>query len=137
MADPQPLIVWPGTSAFVYPQDKTGIVYIGTGQEVELYCTAGLKVPADIGNSAIAKCVDKNVYEVNGIPYTFKDFTCKSIPYHTARKTGGKCYNNAAQVEIGFDLGTRFLKVLDVCFDEVTEETYYAKYQLTTASAGS
>lgn len=136
LADPQPLIVRPGTSAFVYPADKTGIIYLEIGQAVEIYCPAGLKVPEGVGNSAIAKCVDGNKYEVNGIPYSFKDFTCKSIPYHTARKTGSKCYNNAAQVEIGFDLGTRFLKVLEVCFNEITEETYYAKYQLMPASAG-
>lgn len=53
-----------------------------------------------------------------------------------ARKTGRSCFNGAALVEIGFDLGNRFPKVLEVCHDEVTEETYYAKYKLTPASEG-
>lgn len=58
-------------------------------------------------------------------------------------RLSSKCFNNAAHVEIGFELGitsttltTRFLKVLEVCHDEVTEETYFAKYQLTPASSG-
>lgn len=136
LSDPQPLIVRPGTAAFVYPEDKSGVVHIENGGEVEIYCTAGLKVPEGVGNSAIVKCVDGNQYEVDGIAYNFKDFTCKSIPYHVARKTGRKCFNNASEVEIGFDLGNRFLKVYEVCHDEVTEETYYAKYQLMPASSG-
>jgi hypothetical protein len=137
LSDPQPLIISPGTSSFLYPEDKTGIIKVLSGQEVEIYCTAGLKVPADIGYSAIVKCVDGNKYEVNGTSYIFKDFMCKSIPYHTARKTGNNCFNNAAQVEIGFALdSSRFLKVLEVCHDEKSEETYFAKYQLTPASSG-
>lgn len=106
------------------------------GDEVEVYCTSALKVPAGVGNSVIAKCVDGNLYEVNGVTYTFKEFTCTSIPSHTTRKTGSKCFNDAIMVDIGFDLGERFLKVLEVCHDEVTEETYFAKYQLTPASEG-
>lgn len=136
MSDTQPLIIKPGTSAFIYPEDRAGIVYLAASQEVEIYCTNGLKVPSGLGNSAIAKCADENLFEVNQVPYSFKDFACNSVPYHTTRKTGGKCFNDATQVEIGFDLGDRFLKVLEVCHDEITEETYFAKYQLTPASEG-
>lgn len=75
-------------------------------------------------------------FEVDGIFYNFIEFTCNSLPYHTTRKTGSKCFNDAAIIEIGFDLGDRFLKVLDVCHDEVTEENYFAKYRLTPASEG-
>lgn len=136
LSDPQPLIIKPGTSAFVYPADKTGIVYLANGDEVEVYCTSALKIPAGVGKSVVAKCVDNNLFEVNGVPYTFKEFSCTSIPYHTTRKTGGRCFNGAIMVDIGFDLEDRFLKVLEVCHDEVSEETYFAKYQLSPASEG-
>lgn len=136
LADPQPLIIKPGTAAFLYPEDRTGIIYLDDEQEVEIYCTSGFRVPEGVGNSAIAKCVDGNLFEVNGTPYTFIEFTCNSIPFHTTRKTGQKCYNDAIKVDIGFDLGDRFAKVLEVCHDEETEVTYYAKYQLTPASEG-
>lgn len=130
------MIIKPGTAAFLFPENRTGIVYLADGDEVEVYCTSALKAPAGVGNSVIAKCVDGNLFEVNGVPYTFKDFSCTSIPSHTTRKTGGKCFNDGIMVDIGFDLGDRFLKVLEVCHDAVTEETYFAKYQLTPAAEG-
>jgi hypothetical protein len=136
LSDPQPLIIKPGTSAFIYPEDKTGIVYLNDSEEIEIYCTSGLKVPSGVGNSAIVKCVEGNHFAVDNVDYSFKNFTCNSIPTHTTRKSGGKCFNDAIRVEIGFDLGNRFLKVLEVCHDEVTEVTYFAKYQLTPASEG-
>ena len=120
----------------MYPEDRTGIVYLDDDQEIEIYCTSGLKVPAGVGNSAIARCSDGNLFDVDGTTYSFKNFTCNSIPHHTTRKTTSRCFNGAIKVDIGFDIGTRFLKVLEVCHDEVTEETYYAKYQLWPASEG-
>lgn len=123
--------------AFIYPEDRTGIVYLADEQEIEIYCTSGFAVPADVlGNSALAKCVDGNLFEVKSVVHTFKDFTCNGQAFHTARKSGKHCFNGAALVEIGFDLGNRFPKVLEVCHDEVTEETYYAKFQLTPATEG-
>lgn len=136
LSDPQPLIIKPRTAAFWYPLDKTGIVNLADGEEVEVYCTSGFRIPAGVENSVLAKCVDGNLFEVYGTAYNFINFTCNSIPYHTTRKTGTKCFNNATKVEIGFDLENRFLKVLEVCHDEVVEETYFAKYQLTPASEG-
>lgn len=136
LSDPQPLLIKPGTSAFVYPENKTGIIYLDDEQEIEIYCTSGLKVPDGVGNSALAKCVYGNLFEVHGVSYSFKDFTCNSIPFHSTRKTGARCFNDGAVVEIGFEVDSRFLKVLEVCHDELSEETYYAKYQLTPASEG-
>lgn len=121
---------------FIFPQDRSGIVYLDDNEEIEIYCTSGFTVPEDVANSAIAKCVDGNLFEVNGSPYTFKSFTCRSQPFHTARRTGRTCYNGASRIEMGFDLGNRFPAVLEVCHDEVTEETHYAKYQLTPAAQG-
>jgi hypothetical protein len=120
----------------VYPADKSGIIHLELGQEVEIRCTDSFQIPDGVGAVAMAKCVEGNQFQVNGVAYNFIDFACLKIPYHTARKTGASCYNNAAQVEIGFDLGTKFLKVFEVCHDEITEETYYAKYYFTPASGG-
>lgn len=138
LSDPQPLLIKPGTSAFLYPNNRTGIVYLDFEEEIEIYCTgSGLKIPAGAGNSAVVKCVEGNLFEFNGTSFSFINFSCNVIPYHTTRKTGGRCFNNGTSVEVGFDLENRFLKVFEVCHDEVSEETYYAKYQLTPASEGS
>lgn len=136
LSDAQPLIIKPRTAAFVYPKDRTGIVYLDDDQEIEIYCTSGLKVPAGVGNSTRAKCSAGNLFAVDGILYSFKDFTCNSIPFHTTRFVGNRCFNNAKVIQVGFDLGDRFLKVFDVCHDENSEETYYAKYRLTPGSQG-
>lgn len=136
LSEPQPLLIKPRAAAFVYPEDKTGIVYLDDGEEIEIYCSDRLVTPTEAGNSAIVRCVDGNQFEFEGVPYSFKNFTCNSYPFHTTRKVGGKCFNEATTVEIGFDLGNRFVKVLEVCHDEVTEETYFAKFQLTPASEG-
>lgn len=137
MSEVQPLILKPGMPAFIYPEDRTGIVYLADSQEIEIYCTSGFAVPADVlGNSALAKCVDGNLFEVKSVAHSFKNFTCNGQAFHTARKTGKSCFNGGALVEIGFDLGNRFPKVLEVCHDEITEETYYAKFQLTPATEG-
>lgn len=136
MSDTQPLIIKPGTASFVYPADSSRLVHLELGQEVEIHCSDALKVPAGVGVQAMAKCVEGNKFQVHGVDYDFIDFQCLKIPYHTARKTGAKCFNGAEQVEIGFDIGTRFMKIIDVCHDVNSEETYYAKYQLTPASNG-
>jgi hypothetical protein len=136
LSEPQPLVIKSGTSAILHPEDKSGIVYLDINQEIEIYCTGELSVPVGVGNSAIAKCIEGNLFKVKSSPYSFTNFTCKTIPYHTARKTGRKCFNDAAQVEIGFDLGNRFVKVFEVCHDEKSEETYFAKHRLTPASEG-
>jgi hypothetical protein len=133
----QPLIVHHNSTNFLYPKDKAGIVVLDQGQKFEICCTSELKFPKNGGNCATVKCVAENKFEVKGKSYRFKEFSCKSIPDHIARKTGRKCFNQAEIVEIGFDVpGTRFIKVYEVCHNELTEETYLAKYQLTSGSAG-
>ncbi|CRK98271.1 CLUMA_CG011633, isoform A [Clunio marinus] len=136
LSDVQPLIIKPGAAAFIYPEDRNGIIYLDNGQEIEIYCSNGFNSPVGIANLATAKCVDENLFEVQGVPYNFKDFSCTQIPTHVARKTGKKCYENAEEVEIGFDVGNRFLKVFEVCHDEIREANYYAKYRLTPANEG-
>jgi hypothetical protein len=136
LSDTQPLLIHPGTSSFFYPADSSRYIHLELGQELEIHCTDSFKVPSGVGALAMAKCVSGNKFQVNGVDYTFSDFACMKIPYHTARKTGRTCFNNAAHAEIGFDIGTRFMRIMEVCHDENTEETYYTKYQLTPASNG-
>jgi hypothetical protein len=135
LSEPQPLLIRPRASAFVYPNDRAGLVHLDDGEEIEIYCSDGLVAPSGAGNSAIVRCVDGNQFAFNGLSYDFKNFSCNSYPFHTTRRRG-KCFNEATRIEIGFDLGNRFVKVLEVCHDEVTEETFFAKFQLTPASEG-
>jgi len=111
-------------------------VYLNHGEAIEVYCTSGFASPSTEQKSLLATCADDNQFQVDGVAYSFIDLRCITIPYHTARATGYTCFNGASLVEIGFDAGDRFFKVLEVCHDTTTEETYYAKYRLTPAIAG-
>lgn len=66
---------------------------------------------------------------------TFNNYMCKAYPTHTAKETGGRCYNNGYLVQVGYQVDTRFLKVLEVCHDKVTEETYYTKHRFSPANS--
>lgn len=70
LSDNQPLILRPKTTNFLYPEDKSGIVHLKLGQQVEICCTDKLQVPIGMGSSAIAKCVAGNKFKIDD--YSFK-----------------------------------------------------------------
>lgn len=70
--------------------------------------------------------------------YFQSDFSCKRHPRHSTRRRFSRCYNNATLVDIIFPIDDkRFLKVLTVCHNPKTEQTYYSQYQLTPANAAA
>lgn len=136
LADPQPLLIKPGTSEFFNPSSKAGIVELNENQQIELYCSStGFASPANAGNKIIATC-NGGQFTFNSVKYNFNQFQCKAFPDHTARTTGARCYNNGYVVEIGFIVETRFLRIITLCHDTAREETYYAYFQTTPANNG-
>ena len=136
LGEPQPLLIRPGTSNFYYPAGKDGIINLNENNQIEIFCTSGFATPSGLSNSATATCASGNQFIVNNVRYSFNQFVCKNFVESTARKTGGRCYNNGYEVEIGFVVATRFLRTMTVCHDETREETYYAKYSMTPANEG-
>jgi hypothetical protein len=133
----QPLLIRPGSTQFYDPQGSDGIINFNANQQLELYCSTSFASPAGIATSSITvTCSSGNRFTYNSATFDFSNFYCSAYPYHTARKTGGRCYNNGYEVEIGFEVGTRFLRIMTVCHDEVVEENFYSKYRLTPASVG-
>lgn len=137
LGEPQPLLIKPGTTQFFYPQGSDGIIRLAHNEQLELYCSAGFASPGGASNSITISCTSGNQFLYASTAFTFNSFTCNSYPAHTARKTGGRCYNNGYEVEIGFEVGSasRFLQMMTLCHDDVTEETYYTKYKFTPANA--
>jgi hypothetical protein len=136
LGDPQPLLLRPGSTQFFEPQGTDGIIHFNDFQQLELYC-ATFASPAGIATSSITvTCSAGNRFTYNSIAFDFNSFTCSSYPAHTARKTGARCYNGGFEVEIGFVVATRFLRLMTVCHDEITEETYYAKLRITPNNVG-
>ncbi|KAG5680887.1 hypothetical protein PVAND_010366 [Polypedilum vanderplanki] len=137
LGDPQPLLIRPGSTQFFNPQGTDGIIHLNDNQQLELYCSSGFASPAGIAtNSITVTCTSGNRFSYNSIAYYFNNYYCSAYPAHKARKTGGRCYNNGYEVEIGFEVGTRFLRIMTVCHNEIVEENYYAKYKLTPANVG-
>lgn len=67
----------------------------------------------------------------------FSDVTCKAYPYHTARKTGQTCANgDGVEIEIGFDIGSKFLSFIDICQDEVQEKSFYSHIKMSALNYG-
>jgi hypothetical protein len=137
LGEPQPLLIKPGTTEFYLPQGSDGIVRLNSNEQLELYCTNGFASPGGASNSITVTCSSNNQFSFGGNTYAFNAFYCTAYPVHKARKTGGRCYNNGYEVEIGFEVGSsaRFLRTILTCHDEVTEETYYAYYKFTPATA--
>lgn len=130
MGDIEPLLIHPGTTQFVMPHDKQGIILIPTGDQVELHCHNGFYEPYTKEKSVLVKCTPQNEFTYSSVAYDFKELQCYSkLPKHSYRVTTRKCFNNAVVVEIGFQVDARFLTLFEVCHDKVTEQTYYTKYK--------
>ena len=139
MGNPQPLYIQPGTEKFFHPLDSNGFLRFSSNQEIELFCTTGFATPSVVsGNSIRVSCSSGTRFMFNGISYNFNEFTCRNWPTSIAQRrlTTNRCYNQGIYVDVGFQVGTRFLKVFSVCHDPRLEQNYYTEYQLTPASDG-
>lgn len=137
MSEPQPLIIIPETEQFLLPQNRSGIVYLNAGDEVELYCTGSFASPITNVNTIIASCSDDGTFLANGVKYAFIDFTCTAYPAHTARATGNSCYDeNSMEIEIGYAIGNRFISLMESCHDFVIETNHYVHFKTAPNNYG-
>jgi hypothetical protein len=134
LPEPQPLYIWPDTEEFIYASDIDGISHIARGDSVDFFCSSGFSTPGLNTNLITAQCLFGKTYVYNGQQFHISNFVCNSYPYHIAQRTNETCYGGARLVRIGFEVGTRFLRVMDVCFDELLERTHYVKYELIPAN---
>lgn len=132
LEEPQPLILQPGTSNFLYPNSTSGIVQVNEGAQVELYCSDSF---AQIGAQSITiRCEGGTKWTYNGASYDFKYFNCRNYPFHVAKRSGKTCFEGATVINVGFEVtGSRFIPVYDVCFDEKLERTHYVTHFFTPA----
>jgi hypothetical protein len=87
--------------------------------------------------TALATCSSGTTFYINLIPYSFSDFACRSYPYHTARRSGSKCYDGTkSHIEVGFEVESDFYKLIDICFDDTVFNTLYSKFTLVSGIGG-
>ncbi|KAL7035658.1 hypothetical protein ACKWTF_008493 [Chironomus riparius] len=136
LGEPQPILIHPGTSSFYEPVDADGIIRLGLNSQIELYCQTGFTSPSTTATLIRVNCTSGNLFTWSGFSMTFNNYMCKAYPSHIAKETGGRCYNNGYLVQVGYQVDTsRFMKVLEVCHDKVTEETYYTKHRFSPANS--
>uniref|UniRef100_A0A182YBI8 DNA/RNA non-specific endonuclease/pyrophosphatase/phosphodiesterase domain-containing protein n=1 Tax=Anopheles stephensi TaxID=30069 RepID=A0A182YBI8_ANOST len=135
LPQPQPLFLIPDTDQFRYPSTSSGVLTLDAGETLELACSAGFSLyPSE--TSIKVTCVIDDQFNYESKMYSFSQFSCTANWRSVARRTTSRCYNDATIVEIGFELGARFPKILDVCHDEVTFDNHYVVHEFTPASAG-
>ncbi|XP_022903812.2 uncharacterized protein [Onthophagus taurus] len=141
LGDPQPLVLNPsggyGHSAFHLP-DTGDKIKLSNGETVQVACPGGVVVIGGVSttsNVGTATC-NNNKFTISSKSVNFIDITCSTVPYHTARATGNKCLTTHKEIEIGFDINNRFLKHIDVCFDESKDNVLYSKFNLTKTIDG-
>ncbi|GJQ77097.1 hypothetical protein Trydic_g23668 [Trypoxylus dichotomus] len=141
ITEPQPLVLTPGggygNSAFFLPSSGDTIS-LAENQLVDIACPNGnvLVNGGSLGSSTSqARCTGGR-FVIGGQNVPFTAITCSVIPAHTARFTGSTCLSNYRQIEIGFAVGSRFLRIMSICFDQSQQNSLYSEFNLTRTIGG-
>ncbi|PSN57821.1 hypothetical protein C0J52_04397 [Blattella germanica] len=144
LPEPQPLLLIPGGSkdgyGFYLPDDNQGLVNINAGEDILLACAGNSNYIATLGSgtkTALATCRSGTSFTINSKTYDFSNLKCNSYPYHVARKSGEKCYDGTkTHIEIGYEVGSDFYRVIDICFDESNLNALYSRFDLVSGIGG-
>lgn len=134
MSSPQPLLLMKGGSEFLYPNEENGIISMTHGTEFEIHCPGtsnGFQnhIAANNVNSIVTKCAGgKQVSIPNAI--NLKEIKCmKEVNSMVKRIPGKKCNHNRNDIiEIGFEIRSEWLRLIEVCHDSVKSETLWVHY---------
>ncbi|XP_001844830.2 uncharacterized protein LOC6034530 [Culex quinquefasciatus] len=132
---PQPLILHTGTDQFRYPTSNNRLLQLNAGETVELACDNGFNL-APAKNTIIVSCVFDQTFNYDSTMYQFQEFSCTRNWYSSARDTNEACNQGATIIEIGFELGTRFPKIMDICHNSESFENHWVKHEFRRAHAG-
>lgn len=132
------MLIIPGTSTFLEPPTSSGIVNVEFAEEIELWCSGSFVAPFTGNRTLYATCNYNNSFIVDGKDYEFSALNCAGQVYHTARRTDRRCgiAGYETLIEVGFEVGNRFLQIMDICHDERLQSTLYSNYILTPGNAG-
>lgn len=139
LGEPQPLILNPTTNDFLYPDglDNIGVLTFNTNQQVDLYCSTGFATPASSSNRLSAYCESGINFSTTYGVKNFTEITCKAYPYHSVRKSGNTCANfQGIELQVGFDIGDKFITYMDLCHDEINEVSLYSHIPMSALNYG-
>ncbi|KAK9729294.1 DNA/RNA non-specific endonuclease [Popillia japonica] len=130
LSDPQPL--W----RYYFISGGNGID--AENQLVDVACPGnsvlvdGVSIGAATGQ---ARCSSTR-FVISGKTVPFSSITCNSHATHTARLTGSSCLSSYQEAEIGFLVGSRFIRTMVLCWDRALQRTLYSQFTLTKTIAG-
>ncbi|XP_046749959.1 uncharacterized protein LOC124413439 [Diprion similis] len=137
---PQPLVLNVGEGAgFRHPVDTSGTLSFAAGENVRLVCTGTNNKFVNLDSTesdVLATCVSGSKFTVDGVLIEFSELACSFLPWHWQRKSGNTCLGSYTDVEIGFDLGTEWITIINACHDETRLETLYTTFKLVKEIGG-
>ncbi|XP_005182499.2 uncharacterized protein LOC101891285 [Musca domestica] len=101
---------------------------IPEGASLYLVCTGNKNVITSLNvASLVLQCSADQFVDANNNAYNLYDIVCKSIPSSTLRLTSDGCSQNRGTIfEAGYMVDQTFYgPVFEMCYDNVTETTYY------------
>lgn len=120
--------------AFLYPDDYN-YINIPEGGLMKLQCRD--KMFKKFKTKMLrATCLHDNIVKTKSQELHLKELECEDFPASQSKKTPHVCYGNKTLVEIGFQLGVKFLKTITVCFDVVQATVLYSWYDYPTVHLG-
>ncbi|CAH0559523.1 unnamed protein product [Brassicogethes aeneus] len=135
--EPQPLILNKAGTSILEPKIEPDIIEIPEGGKFKLACV-GNHLFADGKTYSEIETVTcrSGLFSIQNDLYNFGQITCEYYPENIARYSGFFCGGNYREIEIGFQLPKRFLRLVGICFDPLVQTTLYSKYLLTSSIYG-
>lgn len=127
-----------GNNAYYLP-DNNGIVTFTSTDVINLACPGGFVTLNGVSTDQSileATCASGSNLNVAGQSVPISGIICSRHPFHIARYTGNNCLGTNREIEIGFDIGTKFIKHLNICFDDVQQNSLYSVFDMPGASIG-
>ena len=123
-ASPQPVYLRPNLPQFFYPANRQGQIQMTANQNMEMWCSGPWTNFAGAPNLITAQCVSGQTFRYNGQNFNFNQFRCNAWPTFTTRRSTTRCFGNGILVDVGFQIGTRWLHVFTSCHDTVLETNW-------------
>lgn len=101
---------------------------------MELWCSSPWTNFPGAPNLITASCVSGQTFSYAGVNRNFNQFRCNAWPQWTTRRTSTRCFRDGILVDVGFQVGTRWVQVYTSCHDLVLEQNWFTSYTFTPIS---
>jgi hypothetical protein len=88
-----------------------------------------LKVTVISNISVNVFCFAGVYFQFNGESVLIPDFQCTEVPQSTIRETG-ICSSGHKRLQIGYEMSEKFIRLIDICFNDMNYSTSYVNYTL-------